>query len=74
MMWISMATCTKILNKVNDDPQFLQTILWTDETHFTRASIVSFHNIHIWARQNPNAIRPRNFQREFSGLEFLEID
>jgi hypothetical protein len=44
----------------------LPKILRTDEAQFTRAGIVNFHNIHIWDNQNPNAIRPKNFQREFS--------
>jgi hypothetical protein len=37
-----------------------------DQAPFKRAGIVNFHNIHIWAHQNPNAICPRNLKCEFS--------
>ncbi|KAJ8913316.1 hypothetical protein NQ315_010984 [Exocentrus adspersus] len=58
------------------DPEqrtFLRKILWTDESTFTRRGITNYHNIHIWAGENPREIRPRSFQTEFSVNVWLGI-
>lgn len=61
-----MEFCNFIINSLNNNPQFLRQILWTDESCFTRRGVVNFHNLHLWAHENPRGIRPRNFQEEFS--------
>lgn len=58
--------CTWMLESVALDPNFLEKILWTDEAGFTRAGVVNYHNLHVWAHENPHTIRPANFQNEFS--------
>lgn len=58
--------CRWILESIEGNRQFLNNILWTDESCFTRRGVVNFHNQHMWAQENPHAIRPRNFQVEFS--------
>lgn len=58
--------CRWLLNSVNENPQFLHKILWTDESCFTRRGIVNFHNLHTWNHENPHEIRPSSFQNEFS--------
>lgn len=55
-----------IINSLNNNAHFLRQILWTDEAHFTRRGVINFHNLHLWAHENPHGIRPRNFQEEFS--------
>lgn len=61
-----MNFCRWVLHSVQQNRDFLNRILWTDESCFTRRGIVNFHNQHVWAHENPHAIRPRNFQVEFS--------
>lgn len=58
--------CRWVLNSIENNRDFLSNILWTDESCFTRRGIVNFHNQHVWSQENPHALRPRNFQREFS--------
>lgn len=58
--------CNWILNSVQENPQFLHKILWTDESCFTRTGVFNHHNSHIWAQENPRGIRIRSFQHEFS--------
>ncbi|KAJ8912097.1 hypothetical protein NQ315_012846, partial [Exocentrus adspersus] len=65
--------CQWLLNSTQENPDFLRKILWTDESTFTRRGITNYHNIHIWAGENPREIRPRSFQTEFSVNVWLGI-
>lgn len=47
-------------------PNFLTTVLFTDEARFTRTAIINYHNQHIWADENPHAIKPNRPQQQFS--------
>jgi hypothetical protein len=47
------------------DELFLH-ILWTDEACFTREGVFNVHNSHLWAQDNPHAIRERGYQVRFS--------
>ncbi|GBP67789.1 hypothetical protein EVAR_53785_1 [Eumeta japonica] len=51
-----------------DDPDFLKSILWTDESKFTKEGILNLHNLHHWSSKDENlqAKRQRSFQRRFS--------
>jgi hypothetical protein len=51
---------------MNDDENFAASILWTDESQFTKDGITNYHNEHRWSENNPHAIRPQNFQHRFS--------
>lgn len=62
-----------VLDSIQNDRNFLSNILWTDESCFTRRGVVNLHNQHVWAHENPHAIRPRNFQHEFSVNVWLGI-
>ncbi|KAJ8939148.1 hypothetical protein NQ318_010903 [Aromia moschata] len=44
---------------------FANMILFTDEACFTRRGITNFHNEHVYADENPHAIKVRHFQHEF---------
>jgi hypothetical protein len=48
------------------DEVFLLDIQWTDEACFTREGVVSVHNRHLSARDNPRAIRGRGYEARFS--------
>ncbi|KAL4148262.1 hypothetical protein QTP88_002542 [Uroleucon formosanum] len=44
----------------------LQSILWTDESTFTREGVFNVHNSHHYAQENPRLVRQQRFQRRFS--------
>ncbi|KAJ8913071.1 hypothetical protein NQ315_006572 [Exocentrus adspersus] len=52
----------------NEDPTFLDRILFTDEATFTRRGIFNYRNKHVWDTENPHAITARHFQHEFKDL------
>lgn len=58
--------CEMILTHIQEDDFFLKKIIWTDESKFSREGIFNRHNCHIWANQNPHAIRESGFQDKFS--------
>lgn len=60
-----LAFCHWLLEVVQNDEQFLKHILWTDEATFTRRGVVNYHNLHVWAHENPHANRAHDFQQEF---------
>lgn len=47
-------------------PAYISSILWTDESCFTKDGVTNFHNLHNWNEMNLRAIRQRAFQRRFS--------
>lgn len=55
-----------LLNVLALNPQFLTSILFTDEANFSREAIRNFHNNHVWAEDNPHAMVVCNFQNQFS--------
>lgn len=54
------------LNKINDEPIFPRSVLWTDEACFTRDGYFNTHNSHIWSEENPHAIQRLHHQWKFS--------
>jgi hypothetical protein len=48
------------------DEVFLHNILWTEEACFTREGVFNVLNSHLWAQDNPHAIRERGYQVRFS--------
>lgn len=58
--------CRWVLDSERHSPGFVQNILWTDEAIFTRDGVVNYHNLHIWAHENPHEIRRGKFQQRFS--------
>lgn len=47
------------------DPVFHNKILFTDESCFTRRGVTNLHNEHVYADENPHAVKEKHFQREF---------
>lgn len=55
-----------ILNNNEQDELFLNSILWTDESQFTREGANNFHNLHTWSQENPHSPRVVSSQYRFS--------
>lgn len=58
--------CRWILQEFRQNPQFLETLLFTDEVCFTKDGVLNLHNLHKWADENPRFIRPTKSQYRFS--------
>lgn len=58
--------CRWFLRKHAEFPNFSSIVLATDEAIFTRNGINNCHNSHIWAVENPHAVRRTHFQHRFS--------
>lgn len=58
--------CNFILNKHDQDPFFVNDIMWTDECQFTRQGVVNAHNVHYWSLENPHNVRPNKHQVRWS--------
>lgn len=58
--------CRWLLHNEVEDCNFLQSIIWTDESTFTREGVFNVHNRHYYAQENPHLVRQQRFQRRFS--------
>ena len=65
--------CNTILNKIQEDGDFIRRIIWSDESTFTRDGVFNTHNSHHWADQNPHVFREYGHQRKFSVNVWLGI-
>jgi hypothetical protein len=61
-----VAFCQRMTQKLVEDPGFLNKILWTDESLFTREGVFNSHNQHMWLEENPHAKRENSYQHKFS--------
>ena len=55
-----------LILQARNSSHFLNKILWTDESTFTRTGVTNTRNLHLWAQENPHGVRPARFQKEFS--------
>ena len=55
------AYCRWLLQMTGDQPDFLNRVLWTDESGFTRDGIVNLHNLHNYSDENPRVTRSASF-------------
>lgn len=58
--------CQHIERLILEDQNFLNTIIWTDESNFSNNGMYNRRNNRIWSRQNPLRIRETNDQVRFS--------
>lgn len=58
--------CRGILEKLENDENFLKKIIWTDEAKFNNEGLFNRKNCHIWRSENPHRKRQRNPQNKFS--------
>lgn len=54
-----------MLRRDANDRNFINQILWTDESTFTRTTHFNQHNEHVYAEQNPHATHVRRTQHDF---------
>ncbi|KAJ8725439.1 hypothetical protein PYW08_003622 [Mythimna loreyi] len=45
--------CRQMLAKIEEDPQFFNKILWSDESTFKRDGYMNLRNLHGWELENP---------------------
>lgn len=48
--------CEIMLGHVRDDPNFLQKIIWTDESTFSTSGMFNRKNCHFWGVDKPNTV------------------
>lgn len=58
--------CHWLLGMINENPQFISQILWTDEATFSSVGTVNLHNMHFWSAQNPHWMREVQHQGRWS--------
>ncbi|KAL4126443.1 hypothetical protein QTP88_010665 [Uroleucon formosanum] len=58
--------CRWLLHNEVEDCNFLQSIIWTDESTFTREGVFNVHNRHYYVQENPHLVCQQRFQRRFS--------
>ncbi|KFM65773.1 hypothetical protein X975_25152, partial [Stegodyphus mimosarum] len=52
-----MAFAKDMLRWIEDDPEFLKLIMFSDESSFHLSGIVNRHNVRIWGSENPHEYR-----------------
>lgn len=60
-----VAFCERMLREHREDPQFLNKILWSDESTFKKDGYTNLHNLHEWHVENPHLMRPDRSQYQF---------
>lgn len=49
--------CYWLQDKVNEDADFLNKIIWTDECSFSTNGLFNRHNEHYWSIENPRQLK-----------------
>lgn len=57
--------CNWYHRKCQENPDFSDNVVWTDETRFTNCGVFNKKNHHYWARENPHTYDPRRCQVRF---------
>lgn len=55
-----------LLQIVDENPQFLRNVIWTDEANFSRDAQVNLHNAHYWSATNPHWLGRTRHQYKWS--------
>ncbi|XP_050307004.1 uncharacterized protein LOC126743817 [Anthonomus grandis grandis] len=58
--------CHWLLSMIAENPQFLSTVLRTDEATFNSNGHLNLHNMHFWARNNPRWLGQVQHQGRYS--------
>lgn len=58
--------CRWFLEQCNNDPNFHNSVLFTDECSFSRDGIMNTRNNHRWSHENPHEIAHTRHQQRFS--------
>ncbi|GFV02775.1 uncharacterized protein TNCV_619731 [Trichonephila clavipes] len=54
--------CNFVLNTLDEKPDFLNEVLWSDECQFSRQGTINTQNRHYWSFENPHLIRQNRHQ------------
>ncbi|CAK1584122.1 unnamed protein product [Parnassius mnemosyne] len=57
--------CRTMLQRHNENPQFIQKILWSDESTFKKDGYINLNNFHEWHVANLHLMRENRFQYRF---------
>lgn len=57
--------CQWLLNKLEENINFLKLVLFTDECSFARTGVFNCHNEHVWSANNPHAMKQSHFQHRW---------
>lgn len=57
--------CRSMLQKVREEPEFLDKILWTDESTLKKDGFMNMHNYHDYVLENPHLMREEKSQYRF---------
>ncbi|GFV84803.1 uncharacterized protein TNCV_4297851 [Trichonephila clavipes] len=58
--------CNFVLNTLNENPDFFNEVLWSDECQFSNQGTINTQNRHYWSLENPHVIRPNHNQVRWS--------
>ncbi|GFW73789.1 uncharacterized protein TNCV_1542431 [Trichonephila clavipes] len=58
--------CNFVLNTLDENPDFLNEVLWSDECQFSRQGTINTQNKHYVSLENPHLIRPNLHQVRWS--------
>lgn len=61
-----MYYCRWLLEKLDEDANFINNILWTDESTFQRDGMFNRRNTQLWSRENPRAFRSSAHQHRWT--------
>ncbi|GFY06974.1 uncharacterized protein TNCV_4090761 [Trichonephila clavipes] len=58
--------CNFVLNTLDENPDFFNEVLWSDECQFSRQGTINTQNTHYWSFESPLLIRPNCHQVHWS--------
>lgn len=58
--------CNWLIEKINENNDFLNNVVWTDECNFSSCGMFNRNNEHYWATDNPRQNRQIRNQGRFS--------
>ncbi|GFS79336.1 uncharacterized protein TNCV_3261061 [Trichonephila clavipes] len=58
--------CNFVLNTLDENLDFLNEVLWSDECQFSRQGTINTQNTHYWFLENPHLVRPNRHQVRWS--------
>lgn len=57
--------CRQMIQRMEEDDDFFNKILWSDESTCRRDGYMNLHNLHYWCLENPHAMREDKSQYQF---------
>ncbi|GFT52624.1 uncharacterized protein TNCV_3765281 [Trichonephila clavipes] len=58
--------CNFVLNTLDENPDFFNEVLWSDECHFLRQGTINTQNRHYWSLENAHLIQPNRHRERWS--------